>query len=461
MLSGFAESIAEAGHEVVPTFFTAAGPSTGRIATSALDWIIESLVSSVTAARTDGLLVDLHGAAASDDIDDPEAEVLRRLREAVGPNIPIVSVNDAHANVGPAWLAHEDAAIGYKKIPHIDRRERGLEAGRLLARILADDISVTAVVAKPPIVVKSGLMSMSEAPLMLIKPPMFWLTRRAAEMERDPRVLNVSVNVGFGDADTAVTGMSVIVHTDRDFGLAREHASELSALAWDLRRGFGTELVMMETAAAVDRAMSSPEWPVVLADEGNNTAGGSPGDGTAILAELKRNRWPDAALFIRDAEVVASCFDAGVGAMVRCDLGGKLEATNGSPVEIEGRIRLLSIGISESFGATSGRAAVITTGDTDVIVTEYPTRQTNPASYRMLGIEPRRKHIVVVQSAHVFRHEWEVVERLPRSIIEVNTPGITSPEMRRFTYQRLPRPVYPLDDFTPAMGEPAVTTRGV
>ncbi|HEV8469771.1 MAG TPA: M81 family metallopeptidase [Candidatus Limnocylindria bacterium] len=447
VLSGFLEGAASAGHELVPAFYTAADPTTGTISDDTLEWIAESLVASLRAARPDGVLLDLHGAAVSERHRDAEAEVVGRVRAALGPNVPIVAVNDAHGNVGAAWLDYLDAAVAYKRIPHTDRRERGLEAVRLLARILAREVEVTAAIARPPLVVKSGLMSMSEAPLMLIKPPMFWLTRRAAELERQPGVLNVSVNVGFGDADTEVTGLSVVAHTDRDPELARALADEVARLAWRLRRGFGTELVMMLPAEAVERALSTPDWPVVLADEGNNTAGGSPGDGTVLLAELKRQGWPEAALFIRDADAVARCVATGVGAMIDLEVGGKLEPTNGDPVAVSGRVQLLSEGVEEFFGSSTGCVAVVRCGATDLILTEYPTRQTSPAIYRRFGVEPRQKRIAVVQSAHVFRHEWETVERLPRSIIEVDTPGITSPDPRKFTYRHLPRPIYPLDEF--------------
>jgi microcystin degradation protein MlrC len=449
VLSGFLDAATSGGMEVVPTFYTAANPTTGTITADALDWITESLLAEIKIAQPDGVLLDLHGAGTSDVHTDAEAWVLSQVRNVVGPNIPVVTVNDPHGNLGYSWLEHVDAAIGYKKIPHTDMYERGVEAGTLLTRILRKEVAVAAAMMKPPLMVKSGLMSMSEAALMLIKPPMFWLTRRASEMEHDRRVLNVSVNVGFGDADTPETGLSIVVHTDREPELAGELARELAELAWDLRRAFDTKLVMMAPPAAVERAISTQDWPVILADEGNNTAGGSPGDGTVILAELKSHGWPDAALFIRDAPAVAQCFTAGIGAAVELDLGGKLEPSNGRPVRVGGRIHFLSEGESDldGFGGTSGRAALLKCGDTDVIVTEFPTRQTSPAHYRRFGVEPRYKRIIVVQSAHVFRHEWEALEHVPRSIIEVDTPGITSPSARNFDYKRVRRPIYPLDDF--------------
>jgi len=449
VLSGFHEAATSAGLEVLPTFYAAANPTTGTITADALDWIAEGLLTRIRAAQPDAVLLDLHGAGTSERETDAEAWILARVREVVGPNVALVVVNDPHGNLGFPWLDYVDATIAYKKIPHSDMHERGIEAALLLARILRREVIVSAAMTKPPVMVKSGLMTMSEASLMLIKPPMYWLTGRAYEMEHEQHVLNVSVNVGFGDADTPETGISIVVHTSGQPRLASELAQELGRLAWDLRRGFDTRLVMLAPQAAVERALSTPNWPVILADEGNNTAGGSPGDGTVILAELKSHGWPEAALFIRDAGAVAQCFTAGIGAAIELEVGGKLEPSNGSPVHLAGRIQTLTAGQAdlEGLGTTSGRAALVKCGNTDLILTEFPTRQTAPTHYRRFGVEPRLKRIIVVQSAHVFRHEWDTVEHLPRSIIEVDTPGITSPSAREFDYVRVPRPIYPLDDF--------------
>ena len=208
---------------------------------------------------------------------------------------------------------------------------------------------------------------------------------------------------------------------------------------------------MTPVETAVERALSAPEGPVILADQGNNTAGGSPGDGTAILAALRDAGWPDAALFIRDEAAVALAVGAGLGRKVEiCELGGKLEPTNGAPVAVRGVVRLLSDG--ELVAARTrqpirmGRTAVVRCGQTDVVVTERPTSQIHPQYFRAVGIEPRERRILVVQSAHLFRAAFEYEEHIPKIVIEVDTPGITSPNVSRFTYHKVRRPIFPLDD---------------
>ncbi|MFN8542515.1 MAG: M81 family metallopeptidase, partial [Thermomicrobiales bacterium] len=304
VLGGAIDVGREVGWEVVPTFYTYGGATTGMITAEAIEAIRRKLVEQIAAAKAEGVFLFLHGAAAAEGMFDPEAVILRDVRAAVGPDIPIVVVYDLHANIGMEWLDHANAIIGYKTAPHTDFYERGVEGARVLERILRGQIKPVVAANKPPILIKSGLMSMTDAPLALIKPPMFWLMERAREIEREPGIVNVSIAAGFGDADTPMSGMTILVNADGNKELAQRYADELGELAWRLRRGLDTELVLTPVAQAIDRASKTDRWPVILADEGNNTAGGSPGDGTAILAGLQEAGWPDAALFIRDAESV-------------------------------------------------------------------------------------------------------------------------------------------------------------
>ena len=138
-------------------------------------------------------------------------------------------------------------------------------------------------------------------------------------------------------------------------------------------------------------------------------------------------------------------------ATVDLRVGGKLEPLNGDPVELRGEVRLLTYGqaasVVDGHPTQFGRTAIVRIGQTDLILTEHPTSQYHPGFFRAVGIEPRDRRILVVQSAHLFRAAFEVREHIPKMIIEVDSPGISSPNARRFTYHHLRRPIFPLDDF--------------
>ncbi len=449
-IGGFIDGCERTGLTMVPTFFATHGPTTGLIDRDVVEHSTEKIVAGVRAAGADGVLLHLHGAAAADGITDPEAYILGAVRAEIGRSTPLIVVYDLHANIGPAWADHADAIIGYKTAPHSDLWERGVDGAVLMHRTLAGEVRPVVRLRKPSVLVKSGLMSMTDAPMALIKPPMYWLMNRSHEMERLPGVLNISIAAGFGDADVPEAGMTMLATTDGDPALAEQLVEELSTMAWQLRRGFLTDLVMTPVDTAVRRAAASPIWPVILADQGNNTAGGSPGDGTAILGALKEAGWPDASLFIHDAAAAKEAVAAGVDGKFTGSVGGKLEPTNGEPVMIYGSVRAITNGefIDPHFGTPVhlGPTAVVRCGLTDVILTTFPSSQYSPAFFRSVGIEPRERRITVVQSAHLFRDEFEVKERIPKVIIEVDSPGICSPNALRFDYRHLMRPIFPLDD---------------
>jgi microcystin degradation protein MlrC len=378
--------------------------------------------------------------------DDPEAEILREIRETVGQDIPIVAVFDLHGNISKSWLEYADVIIGYKTSPHADEFERGLEGGKVINLILKGLVKPTMALRKPPILVGGGLMTVVDQPLAMVKPPLYRLISLARRMERDDRVVNVTVAGGFGHADVPRAGIGIVVTTNDDQELAEEKASQLEKLAWNLREGFLPDRVLVSLEVAMEEALSATEGPTILADEGDNAAGGGPGDGTYILSELKNADWPDAALIIRDPEAVRDAARAGIGKEVNLLVGGKSDNLHGRPVEIKGVVRALSDGTyvdpRQRTVVRMGTTAVIRCRSTDLVLTEYMAIQAEPAPFLSVGIDPSRRKIIVVKSAHAFRQQYEKFAKL---ILEVDTPGITSPNVFRFTYRKVRRPIYPLD----------------
>ncbi|MCX6623788.1 MAG: MlrC C-terminal domain-containing protein, partial [Acidobacteria bacterium] len=91
-----------------------------------------------------------------------------------------------------------------------------------------------------------------------------------------------------------------------------------------------------------------------------------------------------------------------------------------------------------------GRTAVIEVGAITVVVSEKPVAGIGTEVYRTQGVEPRDKKIVVAKSATGFRSEFGP---FAAGIHIVDTPGISSPNLRRLPYKNVPRPIYPLDEF--------------
>ncbi len=83
----------------------------------------------------------LHGAMATVSIDDTEADIIARVREIVGPDIPIVATFDMHGH-GTAGDGRErrTRCSVYRTCPHTDYYATAERAMRLLVRAMNGEI---------------------------------------------------------------------------------------------------------------------------------------------------------------------------------------------------------------------------------------------------------------------------------------------------------------------------------
>src|SRR5262249_7079032 len=149
-MGGFIEGAGRFGYAIEPIVMAWATPA-GPVSYEVLDEVVGQIIahvqgrirrtSNVTSAATgpklgdvDGLLLALHGAMVCDRFPDGDGEVLRRLREAFGPDFPIVVTLDFHANLSEQMVRHSTAIVFYQTNPHVDQRQRGLHAASIMAR---------------------------------------------------------------------------------------------------------------------------------------------------------------------------------------------------------------------------------------------------------------------------------------------------------------------------------------
>ena len=87
--------------------------------------------------------------------------------------------------------------------------------------------------------------------------------------------------------------------------------------------------------AALDKALSIREYPVVVADQADNAGGGAPSDSTFVLRALLERGVKNAAVAMMwDPIVVRLAMSAGVGATMNVRLGGKMGPMSGDPLDL-------------------------------------------------------------------------------------------------------------------------------
>ena len=438
-MGGFLQSADCFGFDLVPTLMAWGMPS-GAVAKDAFETLVDELISRLrTAGHLDGVLLSLHGAMVAEHYADADAEILRRVRAAIGPDVPLVATIDFHANLTEEMVRWPDALIGYDTYPHTDQVERGLEAGTILNRMLRESLRPVMVLARRPLLPHILCQSTENGPMAEV-------IAAAHAWERKPGIVSVSVTAGFPYTDVPQAGFAVLV-VGQDPKSARAAAEELADTVWKRRAEFARDLP--QPAQAVAEAMVQPDGLSVLVDVGDNLGAGTPGDGTVLLAELLRQGAQGALVLLCDPEAIAVCVEAGVRQGVIARVGAKCDRHHGEPVDISGRVLLLSDGVYRNIGPMwhgiledQGRTAVVKVEGVLVVLTERRMPMWNLQQLRTLGIEPRTLRIIVVKAAIAYRAAYAPIAR---RIIEVDTPGLAAADVRRFNYKRLERPIYPLD----------------
>lgn len=446
-VGGYIEGAQKFGLELVPTIVANATPA-GPVTDRALDALTAELIERIQqAGRLDGLLLALHGAMVTESHADGDAEVLRRLRKALGDELPIVVTHDAHANVAPEEIRLSTALVIYKEVPHIDQRERGVQAAGIMARIVKDGVRPVQAIEKPPLLYNILYHNTKRAPMLP-------LVEEARRLEREnPKILAVSVPVGYQYADVPQMGPSVVVVTDGDADLAQREAKRLAGLMWEHRHVM--KLDLPDAREAVRRAMAAQKTPVVLVEMGDNIGGGSAGDSTFLLRQLVDQKAPGYVSAIYDPDAVQVAVRAGIGGNFDLDVGGKTDKLHGEPVRIRGKVKLLYDGEYVETAARHGGRRYLDQGLTAVIHAEGSTadlpnvvllnsKRHTPFSLGQLtsaGIVPERQKILVVKAAVAFRAAYEPIAG---TIIEVDTAGLTAVNPKRFTYKRARPDLYGL-----------------
>jgi microcystin degradation protein MlrC len=440
-LGGMIDATAARGVTLVPSLAASASPA-GRVSKEFYAEARDRLVADLRAAGPlDGVLLDLHGAMVVEGVDDGEGDLLQAVRATVGA-VPIAVTLDFHANVTRAMAATATLLHGYKTYPHVDMDARGREAAGRLADVAAGRIRPAVAYRQPPILPPIAGQLTSRGPMRR-------LYDLADAMEARPRVLSISVFAGFPLADIPDAGLSIYVVTDGDQALADALADELAAAAWAWRREFLHTAVPVKDAVA--RALALDGQPVVLADIADNTGGGAAGDTTEILRELLRvGARGTTVACLWDPAAVRACLEAGVGATVSLAVGGKIDPTHGAPLVVSGRVRTLSDGRfvhkGPMFRGLEGRlgpTAVLDVNDVKIILISHRWQTLDPEMIRFVGIDPLGEKVLVVKSSIHYRAAFEPIAR---AILEVDAPGLSSSNLTRFTFERVRRPIFPLDD---------------
>lgn len=446
-IGGFFAGLEQAGIEPVPIFAARAVPY-GVMTNETFESLMAMLEAEVRKALPlDGVLVAPHGATVSERVLDVDGHWLQRIRSLVGPSCPVIGTIDPHANLSAAMVDATNALVAYRTNPHVDQRDRGLEAARLMARTLAGEIRPCQAAAFPPMVINIECQQTDA-------PPCLPIYEAAAAMREQNGVLSTSIGLGFPYADVPEMGAATLVVTDGDRGLATELANDLAMRLWKSRSSFEPQLTSIEAAldTVEQLAMSGRlDRPVCLLDMGDNVGGGSPGDSTYLAQAIHDRRIADAFVCLCDPAAVERAQDAKNGDRLELAVGGHTDDRHGSPLKTSFTLIARSEGRFEESQPRHGGFTRFDQGPTVVVRTDHgltvmlTSRRMAPwslAQLRHCGLEPAAFKAVVAKGVHAPVAAYREVSQ---QFIRVNTPGVTSADLSGFEYRHRRRPMFPFE----------------
>jgi microcystin degradation protein MlrC len=395
------------GTTIVPLAWGFANPA-GPVQDEAFERIAALNCALLSMALDDGTLdgvyLDLHGAAMVDSFPDAEGELLRRVRAIVGPTLPLTISLDPHANLTDAMVALADVVVPFRTYPHVDMKEAGAQAARLLVDRICRGRPWARVLRRLDFWIPLGAQCTLTAPMETV------MAERSVIAERSG-VAELAFCFGFPYADFPDCGPALAVYADTQSD-ADKIADELLEFINTREREFTQELLPPDAAVAEARLRSTTaSGPIVIADTQDNPGGGGHGDTTELLAELVRQEARGALVcLINDRESAAACHAAGKGAMISLSLGGK---SDGMPYRCVARVERLTDGrftLTGPMGAGNpgnlGPSALIDIDGIRVIVVTRKMQALDQAIIRHVGIEPASCPILVLKSSVHFRADF-------------------------------------------------------
>ena len=431
--AGAIDALRAQGHSLVATAWGAASPS-AQVTTDAFERIVGGLVSHLKKTLpVDGVYLDLHGAMVTEAFDDGEGEILRRVREAVGPRVPIAASLDLHCNFTQAMFERCDALVAYRTYPHVDMAATGALAASLLDRMIRSGRPLTK--HWRTLDYLTGLPSQCS----FIDPCKTLYEHIAASHD-----VTLSFTPGFPMADFPECGMAV-------FGYGLDEKStfnsveRLREMVADAEKDFALELHLPDDAVARARSWGEPGRPVVLADTQDNPGAGGNGDTTGLLKSLIAQNAQDAVLgLLIDGDAAKKAHDVGLGFSSIFRLGGRSNIPGDSPLEGEFTVEQLGDGrftctgpMFKGFRMQLGQMALLRSKSAPGVRVALASRKCQAGDqemFRHLGVEPRKSRILALKSSVHFRADFEPIAK---EVLVVKSPGPALADPTEFTWTRL------------------------
>ena len=382
----------------------------------------------------DAVYLCLHGAMVTESYEDGEGELLRRVRDCVGPNVPVVVSLDLHSNTTQQMFDLSSALVAYRTYPHVDMNQTGQRAAQTLDRILRSGTLPAKELRKPPFLI----------PLVwqctMIEPNESIFQRMQAMERVSPGITSISFTPGFPAADIAECGPAIMAYADSPH-IAVEAADEIARMVTNVEGDFGGKLYQPDEAVEAAKRLYDGK-PIVIADTQDNPGAGGASDTVGLLEALVRSKAEDAVFAtLFDPKAAQAAHDAGIGATLDLSVGANTGQPGHTPFAGRFHIEALSDGNFVGTGPMKkgtqfrlGPTALLRVDGVRVIVTSAKVQVNDQSVLRHIGIDPVAQKIIVVKSSVHFRADFN---DLAGDILISVAPGPNVADHLALSYEHL------------------------
>ncbi|MEQ9288064.1 MAG: M81 family metallopeptidase [Cyclobacteriaceae bacterium] len=398
----------------------------------------------------DGLYFDIHGAMSVVGMDDPEGDLIARIRQVVGKNTIISTCMDLHGNVSWRLAQHTDLITCYRMAPHEDAMESKKRAVDNLLSRLENGQGKPAYKAWIPV----PILLPGEKTSTRIEPGKGLYARVAPAADQEG-IIDAAIWIGYAWADEP-RNHAVVMVTGDDKKKVANAAEDLAHNFWKVRSEFEFVAATATLKESLDMAIASGKQPFIISDMGDNPTAGGAGDVTWTLKEiLARPEFKSASgpsliyASIPGPELVEKAIKVGVGGQVDALAGAAVDARYAPPIRISGTVKSIKHG-----DVHAETEVVVQVGSVHVIVTKKRKPYHHESDFTNLGLDPRKTDIVVVKIGYLVPELYD----MRAGWIMALTPGGVDQDLERLDHKRIIRPMFPLDK---DMKKPDLKTRWV
>ncbi|WP_460152510.1 M81 family metallopeptidase [Pseudomonas sp. S2_B07] len=418
-IGGFILEAEKLAYELIPVIWAGASPS-AHVTEDAFERISEEILAAARRERFDAVYLDLHGAMVAEHVDDGEGTLLKRLRDAVGPHVPIIASLDLHANMTELMFANSDALVAFRTYPHVDMAATGAKAAGLLSWLLDNRRELKRVSKRLPFLIPINSMCTLLEPALGVYEQL--------EVLENAEILSLSFAPGFPAADFPECG-PVVWGYGRDEAAVERAVQQLYQKIVDEESRWKVEFLSPDDSVIeAMRLAASADRPVVIADTQDNPGAGGDSNTMGMLRALLKQGATQAAIgLIFDPAAAQMAHRAGIGASLVMELGGQSMTPGDAPLAGRFEVIFLSDGCCQFDGPMMngmrvdvGPAACLKIEGVLVGVSSGKTQMLDRNLYRMVGIEPEKMKILVNKSSVHFRADFQA---MAHAVLVAKAPG--------------------------------------